>query len=379
MRVVTRLSPLLLAFLALLEMSSAAAADSLYEVAKVTVDTTAKDAVAARQIGMEEAEMRAIQTVLKRLVPPSVEQHLPPLSRETVENMVNGVSIRKEQNSTTRYIATLDVSFNEHTVKQFLIDQGIPYSETRAPTTSILPLMMDGERVASEGAEGWRQAWEELDLAHSVTPATILRPRDTLEAKTVKAALAGEPQALAELQADYGHRALVIALGEVAGDTFTTRLLGADAVGEINDTQTGQNVGDAKAAARIAAATAFATLERRWKMQSEGGPPTSARYQEGAVAPEGPDDYGARPSAPGEVPRNVVAMVEFSGLKDWQEIRMRLTHVAGIQGLEVNALSARSASITFDYAGSLGHLQAELGQSGFSFDDREGTFVLRSR
>jgi hypothetical protein len=79
------------------------------------------------------------------------------------------------------------------------------------------------------------------------------------------------------------------------------------------------------------------------------------------------------------VPRNVVALVEFSGLKDWQDIRGRLMNVAGIQALEVNSLSARAASITFDYAGSLGRLQKELGDSGFLFDERDGTFVLRSR
>ncbi|HWM31178.1 MAG TPA: DUF2066 domain-containing protein [Methyloceanibacter sp.] len=374
---------LLLAFLALLGMSCAAAhADSLYDVAKIMVDTTAKDAVAARQMGMAEAEMRAIGIVLKRLVPPSVQPHLPPLSKEDVENMVSGVSIRSEQNSTTRYLATLDVSFNEHAVKQFLIDQGIPYGEERAPSITLLPLVIDGERVQSEGPEGWRQAWEGLDLANSLTPVTILRPRDALDAKTVKAALAGEAQAFAQLQADYGYAPLVIALGEAAGGKFTTQLAGTDAVGQINVTLTDNQSGNAKASAKAAAATALSALEHRWKAQSDGGFPVEARYQEGAVPPEGQEGYDerqSRPGTPGEVARNVVAMVEFSGLKDWQDIRTRLAQVAGIQRLEVNTLSARTASVTFDYAGTLGHLQAELGQNGFSFDDRDGTFVLRSR
>ena len=74
-----------------------------------------------------------------------------------------------------------------------------------------------------------------------------------------------------------------------------------------------------------------------------------------------------------------MAQVEFSSLKDWQDIRGRLMNVAGIEALEVNTLSARGASVTFDYAGSLGHLQEVLGQNGFEFGDREGTFVLRSR
>jgi hypothetical protein len=81
----------------------------------------------------------------------------------------------------------------------------------------------------------------------------------------------------------------------------------------------------------------------------------------------------------GEVPRNVAAQVEFSGLKEWQDIRGRLTNVAGIRSLEVNSLSARGAAITFDYAGPLERLQQDLGQNGFVFGEREGIFVLRSR
>lgn len=365
---------ILLAWLALTAPFGAArAADSLYAVAKVSVDITAKDAVAARTMGMAEAEQRAVETVLKRLVPLSDFGKLPPLGKDDVEAMIDGVSIRNEQNSTTRYLAVLDVSVNERAVKQLLDTQGIAYSDVRSASLSILPLVIQKGSVQSEGGEGWRQAWEDLDLSHSVTPATILRPRTNLDLETVKAVLAGDAQAFASMQGDYGYGPLVIAVGEVVdGGQFVTRLAGADGVGAINFGRTDKLRGtDAKAATREAAATAFGILENRWKVtQSEGAPPTEVKYEDGT--PE-------KPAGPAEIPRNVVAMVEFSGLKDWQDIRGRLMNVAGIQALEVNSLSARTASITFDYAGPLGRLQTELGQNGFQLDERDGTFVLRSR
>lgn len=46
-----------------------AAAASLYIVAEVHVDVTAKDAVIAREKGMAEAETRAMKTLLARLMP----------------------------------------------------------------------------------------------------------------------------------------------------------------------------------------------------------------------------------------------------------------------------------------------------------------------
>jgi hypothetical protein len=210
-----------------------------------------------------------------------------------------------------------------------------------------------------------------------MTPATILRPRQELDIATVRAVLAGDAQALAAMQGDYGYGPLVIAVGEATKGEFVTRLAGADSVGAINFGRSDQIAGDAKAAAREAAATAFAIIENRWKVSRSGEvPATAVNYAPGTEPAPGAAGEGAPPA---EVPRNVVAQVEFSGLKDWQDIRGRLMNVAGIQALEVNSLSARAASITFDYAGSLGRLQKELDHNGFVFGESEGTFVLRSR
>lgn len=355
-----------------LPIPRALAADTLYEVAKIQVDTTAADAVAARAIGMAEAQARAVKTVLQRLVPTSAQVQLPDLGNEDIEALVSGVSIRKEQNSTTRYIATLDVSVSEPGIKRLLHDYGIPYSEERAPPMSILPVLVEGKTVKSD--EGWRRAWEELDLAHSVTPATILRARPELNFETVRAALAGDPQALEAMRSDYGYGPLVLAVGEAAGGKFVTRLVGTDGAGPLDYGQSETIAGDVGAAQRAGAALAFAVIENRWKtVQSDEPAASEVRYEESMEPPPTAESPG------GEVPRNVVAVVEFQGLKDWQEIRGRLMNVAGIQALEVNSLSARGASITFDYAGSLGRLQQALDQSGFVFDERGGTFVLRSR
>jgi hypothetical protein len=186
--------------------------------------------------------------------------------------------------------------------------------------------------------------------------------------------LGGDAQALATMQADYGYGPLVLAVGEATKDEFVTRLAGTDSAGAINFGRSDKLSADAQIIAREAAATAFGIIENRWKVsQAPEAPATEVKYEEGTAAPPA----SAAPSA--EVPRNVVAQVEFSSLKDWQDIRGRLMSVTGIEALEVNTLSARAAVVTFDYAGSLGHLQQVLGQNGFEFGDREGTFVLRSR
>jgi hypothetical protein len=240
---------------------------------------------------------------------------------------------------------------------------------------SVLPLVIDGNKVKSVN-EPWRQAWLDLDLTHGLTPANVLQPRPELEAGMVRAVLAGDAGAFAAVQRDYGSAPLIIAVGQkVEGGHFVTRLAGTDGVGRINYGRSDKLAGAAPKAAQDAASFAYAVLENRWKATRAAPDPVAApvNYEEGGTPPP-----QAAPQQ-GEPGRLVTAVVVFAGLKEWQQIRGRLAQVPGIQRLEVNSLSARTASITFDYAGSLGHLQQVLGQSGFSFENREEAFVLRAR
>ena len=349
--------------------------DTPYTVSKIDVDVTAKNAVAAKAKAMADAQKRGIDTVLRRVVPFSFSAKLPDLQPQQVETLVNGMAIRKEQYSTTRYIATLDVIFNEQGVKELLTSLGIPTSEERAPMISVLPLVIDGNKVKSVN-EPWRQAWLDLDLTHGLTPANVLQPRPELEAGMVRAVLAGDAGAFAAVQRDYGSAPLIIAVGQkVEGGRFVTRLAGTDGVGRINYGRSDKLSGTAPKAAQDAASFAYAVLENRWKATRAAPDPVAApvNYEEGGTPPP-----QAAPQQ-GEPGRLVTAVVVFAGLKEWQQIRGRLAQVPGLQRLEVNSLSARTASITFDYAGSLGHLQQVLGQSGFSFENREEAFVLRAR
>jgi hypothetical protein len=349
--------------------------DTPYTVSKIDVDITAKNAVAAKAKAMADAQKRGIDTVLRRVVPFSFSAKLPDLQPQQVETLVNGIAIRKEQYSTTRYIATLDVIFNEQGVKELLTSLGIPTSEERAPMISVLPLVIDGNKVKSVN-EPWRQAWLDLDLTHGLTPANVLQPRPELEAGMVRAVLAGDAGAFAAVQRDYGSAPLIIAVGQkVEGGHFVTRLAGTDGVGRINYGRSDKLSGTAPKAAQDAASFAYAVLENRWKATRAAPDPVAApvNYEEGGTPPP-----QAAPQQ-GEPGRLVTAVVVFAGLKEWQQIRGRLAQVPGLQRLEVNSLSARTASITFDYAGSLGHLQQVLGQSGFSFENREEAFVLRAR
>ena len=207
-----------------------AAAASLYIVAEVHVDVTAKDAVIAREKGMAEAETRAMKTLLARLVPLSSQASLPTFSHSVIEGLVAGIAIRSEKASAARYIDVLDVRFYPGAVQQLLISRSIPFVDAPASAISILPVVLEGNDVSNDAITDWLGAWGRLDLENGVAPATLVVPRDGLDAKTFRAVLAGDPDAYADLRSVYGYGGLVIAAAEITGRFFRVRLAGEDAV-----------------------------------------------------------------------------------------------------------------------------------------------------
>jgi hypothetical protein len=373
---IKRRAALGIAFLAFILVAGAAGAqseDSLYTVGKLPVDVTAKNAVEAKAKALGEAQQRAFEIVLRRVAPFGASAQLE-IGPQELEALIGGLSVRSEKYSTTRYIASLDITFSEQAVRDLLSSRGIPINDRRAPSIAILPVSLDGEKVRGPGSS-WYQAWVELDLTHGLVPATIVQPREGFDARLVNAVLSGDPSAYEEIKGAYSGQPVVIAVGQAEGGVFTIRLAGEDGVGQINYGHNLESAGG-ETAAGDAAAFALSVLENRWKAKEGDALSVTAPGTEGG---EG-GLSGLDPDAPqGEPERNVIALVEFSGVRQWQEMRTRLMQVPGLQGLDVNSLSARSASITFGYAGSLGHLQKVLAENGFSFENAEDNFIIRAR
>ncbi len=361
---------------------------------------------------------QALQILFKRLAPVSAYPNLPQLSAKQIGDLVQSIGVEREQYSTTRYIANLDIYFSPQGVQQVLQSNGIPISTARAQPIKILPIVIDAsmkgsDPVKPQGDEGWQDAWLGLDLAHSLTPAEIVAPGAGLTLDQLNKVLSGDVDAYDSLQAEYGRAPLLIAIAERAkdpkeGDVLITRLYGDDAVGDINYGDKDPIVkNDLRTAAQTAAARDFGVIENRWKvMQSPqgasqpgaNGAQAGGQYQNGQTYGQGASgqgaggqDYGQAPQPGydsgnqtasaklGVTPRNVVAEVQFQGLAGWQDIRSKLASVPGVQNLDVNSISPQGASVTFDYAGSLGTLQQVLAQNGLAFEESRSGFVLHSQ
>lgn len=332
---------------------------SVYTVAKLSVEVKAKDAVTAKKKALALAKRQALHTVFQRIAPFNSSDKFPTLKATEIEGMLEGISVRRERNSATRYLATLDFSFSAEGVRKILGGKGISIFDQQSEPVALLPIYIEKGKINHTGRDLWRTSWNNMDLAHAIVPLRLARAGPSFTMETLSSLLGGDLQAYVALRDKYKAGKLVVAIAEPTADgqTLTTHLFGVDRVGSISlkraDTIYNK---DLKSTAKSAAFVALGALEGRWKF---------------IRSPSG----GAGADA---APVSIDMVVEFAGMRQWRDIRSRLIKVPGVNGLDVKSLSARTAQVAFQYPGGAERLSGALVSHGLSLHGGNGSLILRS-
>lgn len=331
----------------------------IYTVAKLSVDVRAKDAVSAKKQALADAKIRALYTVMRRLAPFNSSQTLPTVSLKTIDDILEGYTVRSERNSQTQYLATLDFAFNPEGVRRLLVDKGIAINDQQAEPVTVLPIYVSKDKIDHTGRDPWRGAWNGLDLKNAIVPVRLVRPSPSFTAENLKGLFAGNVETYVALRDRYKSDKLVVAVAEPSADgkTLTTRLFGVDRAGSVSLTRSDPVAQKGvRASADQAALIALGVIEGRWKLALS---PVSA--------------------AGGNAALNAFdVVVEFGGMGEWRDIRTRLRKVPGVQALNVGSLSARTASVKFQFLGGPDRLSQALAPHGLALYGGEGSWVLRS-
>ncbi|NVJ99247.1 MAG: DUF2066 domain-containing protein [Alphaproteobacteria bacterium] len=101
--------------------------DRLFTIKAVEVDETAARASVARETALAKAELQAYAVLLRKLTQPEARERLPMLSRQEIQAMISGIEVVREQSSSRRYLATLNIRFEPGLVSQFLAQYKVPH------------------------------------------------------------------------------------------------------------------------------------------------------------------------------------------------------------------------------------------------------------
>ena len=346
-----------LAGLALLASPGAATAGP-YEVAGITVQASAADAVTAKQAAIAEGQARSLALVLQRLTRASDREFLPQVAPEQLDAMIVNFSVIKEQTSATDYVATLTFRFDPAAVQTLLTSAGVPYTDRQAPPILVVPIYREGERFFFIDNNPHLAAWRTFDLVNTLTPVRLPEGNVADQGIDPNAVLARDVDALAALRYLYGIDRVLIGLCETdpTQSRFTCSLEGAGPAGPVALKESFAGGSDPLAVAQSAVGSFLAQIEEQWK--------TSRTTQ-----PRGLSGVEGAP---------IRLSVSFAGLREWQALRARLAGLSGVSGIDIEALNARGALLSLYYAGTGEELAGILARDGMALANAGDHWVLTS-
>jgi hypothetical protein len=188
---------------------------AVFTVGNYPVEANAKDAVAAKAAALADGQQSALRSLFRRIVPVTAYRRLKAIPQPNAADLVDGVSIKDERNSSTQYLATLDVSFRADGVRNVLRRNGIPFVDQQGPQTLLVPLYRttaDGPYTSGKGV--WFEAWKSLDLSHTLTPVKLDTLRPEILPDTIKALATGTGGADRIITGEYKTDRVVFALAQ---------------------------------------------------------------------------------------------------------------------------------------------------------------------
>jgi hypothetical protein len=350
----------------------AAPADKPFTIANYPVDATAANAVAAKEQALADGQRAAFRSLLKRLVPVTSFKRIERLKNVKAADLIDGVSVRSERNSSTQYIANLDFSFQAAAVRQLLQREGIPFVDLQAPAIVLVPVYQapaagQGSAPAAfeqvAGQKAWTEAWKGLDLEHALAPAKLAMLKPAVHANTLQMmAKDGDGGGLRIVTGEYSSELVIIALAEpdLVSKKLNVTLMGRDAVGQFALKRSYKfQPEEFGYTTELAALVALGTLDGRWKA-------TKARPTVGG-------------SASGGQPLKAVQLtISFSTLQEWQAIRKQITETPGVEDLQVGGQSGRSVEVAVRFPGGGVQLANSLASQGLDIREVGGTWIIRS-
>lgn len=342
--------------------AAAQGGERIFTIANYPVDATGANAVAAKQEAIANGRRAAFRSLLKRLVPSDSYALTNQLQKLDPDTLIRSVSVRSEENSSTRYIATLDYAFEPDAVRGLLGQHGIPFVAEQAAGSHVVVMYTapatggGSEMLGDAGTRAWRNAWSGLDLANSLTPLTIVQQAPGGDRAAL---LAADPAAIAALGGRHRTAQIIVADAEPLPATKELRvtLAGQDAVGRFSvTTRYKLDEEDFGYSLELAAVVAQGVIESRWKAQ------------------QGQNFAGG---AGGAAASSLQVLAEFNNLGQWQRQQQALADTPGVSNMQIGSLSGRSASIELSYPGGGNALQAALSSRGLTLENINGFWVLR--
>ncbi len=344
-----------------------AAMDKLFAVDAIAVDETAADATQAKMQAIMKAQRQAFLTLVQRLAGEKAAKRLANLPDRDIGRMLSSLSIADEQTGPTRYIARITIRFSPRKITQLLRRKGIAFITRQSPLVLVVPVWEDADGPKLWEDNPWLKAWRALASEHALVPVTV-PVGDEVDRQAISAVQAAQADetALQVLQMRYGAEYVLVAIARpVDENAIQAAMVGRSPGGKVlfDKTYVAEE-GGLDAAARQGAARFIEVMTLKWR-QKVLKQLARERAQRAAAARAAQQ-------------QRLTVIVPFHSLREWQQLRARISTVPGINGVDVEALSGTHAVVRLGTALSTPALKQALGNAGLLLRNSGGRWYLQS-
>lgn len=110
----------LVSFVFICSFSTVSLANTPYMVKNIAVDVEGNNAIDAREKALKKARRNAYNVVLARLVKGGYTSSIPSANDNAISSLVDSFEINREKSSKNRYMASINVVFNERAIQGYI-------------------------------------------------------------------------------------------------------------------------------------------------------------------------------------------------------------------------------------------------------------------
>lgn len=320
----------------------------LFTVKNIAVDVRARSASAAREQALNEGQVTALETMLKRLTLSRDWPRLPPAGPGLATSLVSSLEINDERISANRYQARLTLTFDPAGIRGLLRRAEIPFSEARYRPVLVLPIYAAGGLVSLWTDNPWRAAWDRAAAANGLIPYILPRETDAGDDLVSADTAMSLPDArLVQLRQRYGAANVIAVRADLVGQSgaapqLAVRMQNYAKEGAVDFEVTlrgnGGNISDL---AQEAAEAVRTRIEDDWKQQ------TLARFDE----------------------RNrLTVRVPVDSLAEWHSVATRLEDNLLVDEVDILTLTSEYAELRLHYLGDVARLRTSLAQTNLTLE-----------
>ncbi|MBT3808849.1 MAG: DUF2066 domain-containing protein [Rhodospirillaceae bacterium] len=314
------------------------ALEDIFVVRDVALDESAQTATAARASALAKGQREAFARLEARLTRSVHRGIAAGIEPDTLRFLVDAIQIDGEKTSDVRYLANLTVTFKPDAVRNLFRLSAVPFSELRSRPLTVIPVLATPARyLLWDDPNPWREAWRNHPEGTGLVP--MLAPigdLSDLSGLTVDQAVDGDPDVLARFAARYGARGVVVTIANIfevepgiLRSDIVSVPVGLPEMSPFSISVTGQEDETEHVILARAVGEIREIIEDEWKAASA--------------------------LTSGEIGQ-LRAAVPISNLKNWVDIRGRISRVPAVTDIQVVALTAMSAEIVINHRGDVARL-----------------------